>query len=405
MSILSEKKVLLGITGGIAAYKAAELLRLLIKAGAEVQVVMTRAAVKFISPLTFQALSGHPVRLELFDEAHEAAMGHIELARWADLVLVAPASADFMARAAAGMADDLLTTLCLASDLPLALAPAMNQAMWRHPATQDNAALLARRGVMIWGPAEGEQACGDTGPGRMLEPEALLPRVTGLLSAGPFDGVRVLITAGPTREPIDPVRFVGNRSSGKMGYALARAFRSNGARISLVTGPVALDPPAGAELCSVETALEMEAAVMSRVGECDIFVACAAVADYRPVDVPTQKIKKAQPQLEVQMVRNPDILSRVASLDDAPFTVGFAAETERHIENAKGKLQAKGLDMIAANLVGAGEGGFEQDDNALTVLWKGGLAELPMAGKGPLAEALVKLISEQYEKRDTAKDS
>ncbi|MCP5085637.1 MAG: bifunctional phosphopantothenoylcysteine decarboxylase/phosphopantothenate--cysteine ligase CoaBC, partial [Rhodobacteraceae bacterium] len=212
MSILIEKRVLLGITGGIAAYKAAELLRLLRKAEADVQVVMTRAAVEFISPLTFQALSGHPVRLELFDERHEAAMGHIELARWADLLLVAPASADFMARAAAGMADDLLATLCLAAGAPLALAPAMNQAMWRHPATQDNAAMLTQRGVLIWGPAEGDQACGDVGPGRMLEPEQLLHRVTGLLAAGPFDGVRVLVTAGPTREPIDPVRFVGNRS-------------------------------------------------------------------------------------------------------------------------------------------------------------------------------------------------
>jgi len=405
VSILYKKRVLLGITGSIAAYKAAELLRLLIKAGADVQVVMTRAAVKFISPLTFQALSGRPVRLELFDEAHEAAMGHIELARWADLVLVAPASAGFMARAAAGMADDLLTTLCLASDAHLALAPAMNQSMWRHSATRDNAALLAQRGVMFWGPAEGDQACGDIGPGRMLEPEALSQRVTGLLGVGPFDGVRVLITAGPTREPIDPVRFIGNRSSGKMGYALARAFRSNGARVSLVTGPVALDPPSGVEPCSVETALEMEAAVMSSVGECDIFVACAAVADYRPVDAPTRKIKKAQPQLEIQMVRNPDILSRVASLDEAPFTVGFAAETERHIEYAEEKMRAKGLDMIAANLVGADEGGFERDENALTVLWKDGRAELPMAGKGALAEVLVNLISEQYEKRDTIKDS
>lgn len=405
MSILSEKRVLLGITGGIAAYKAAELVRLLTKAKTEVQVVMTPAAVKFIAPLTLQALSGHPARIELFDEQHEAAMGHIELARWADLLLVAPASAGFMARAAAGMADDLLATLCLAANSPLAMAPAMNQAMWRHPATQHNAALLTQRGVHIWGPAEGDQACGDIGPGRMLEPEVLLQKVAGLLGVDQFDGVRVLITAGPTREPIDPVRFVGNRSSGKMGYALCRAFGLHGARVSLISGPVALDPPADITVCRVETALEMEVAVMSRIKECDIFVACAAVADYRPVDVPKCKIKKGQPQLQVNMVRNPDILSKVASLDHAPFTVGFAAETERHIEYAQGKLEDKGLDMIAANLVGSGEGGFERDENALTVLWKDGRMELPMTGKGPLAEALVKLVLEQYEKRDKVKDT
>ena len=405
MSELSGKRVVLGITGGIAAYKAAELVRLLCRAGAEVQVVMTRGATEFITPLTLQALSGRPVRQEMFDEAAEAAMGHIELARWADLVLVAPASADFMARLAQGMANDLLSTLCLATEAPIALAPAMNQRMWSNPATEANAKLLGQRGIRLWGPAAGEQACGDIGPGRMLEPSELLRHCVQLLAGGPLSGVRVLLTAGPTREPIDPVRFIGNRSSGKMGYALARAFRGVGAQVTLISGPVALSTPAGVKRIDVETALEMEHAAMAGVGDCDLFVACAAVADYRPAEVAQRKIKKSQQGLDLNLVRNPDILAQVAALPGAPFTVGFAAETESVVEQAEVKRQAKGVDMIAANLVGAEVGGFERDDNALTVLWAGGQRELPMASKEQLAESLVALITEQYDEKNSIKDS
>jgi phosphopantothenoylcysteine decarboxylase/phosphopantothenate--cysteine ligase len=405
MSELSGKRVVLGITGGIAAYKAAELVRLLCRAGAEVQVVMTRGATEFITPLTLQALSGRPVRQEMFDEAAEAAMGHIELARWADLVLVAPASADFMARLAQGMANDLLSTLCLATEAPIALAPAMNQRMWSNPATEANALLLGQRGIRLWGPAAGEQACGEVGPGRMLEPAELLGHCLELLAGGPLSGVRVLLTAGPTHEPIDPVRFIGNRSSGKMGYALARAFRGAGAQVTLVSGPVALPTPAGVARMDVETALEMEQAAMAGVGDCDLFVACAAVADYRPAEVAQGKIKKSQSELDLGLVRNPDILAQVAALPAAPFTVGFAAETESVVEQAEAKRQAKGVDMIAANLVGAESGGFERDDNALTVLWSGGQRELPMASKERLAESLVVLITEQYYEKNPIKDS
>ena len=404
MSGLIGKKLLLGITGGIAAYKAAVLVRLLRKAQAEVQVVMTRAATEFITPLTLQALSGRPVRHSLFDPGHEAAMGHIELARWSDLILVAPASADFMARLAAGMADDLLATLCLASEAPLALAPAMNQGMWRNPATADNLERLRRRGRLIWGPADGEQACGDTGPGRMLEPEALLQKLGDFFAGGPLQGMRVLLTAGPTREPIDPVRYLSNRSSGKMGYALARAFVARGAEVVLVSGPVALPAPVGITRLDVETALEMEAAVMERAGECDIFVACAAVADYRPLLQSDQKIKKERQRLELGLTRNPDILAEVAGLPRPPFTVGFAAETQHPSEYAEKKRRIKGVDMIAANLVGAAEGGFERDENALILLWEGGRSDLPMAEKGQLAASMVDQIIENYEQRDTAED-
>jgi phosphopantothenoylcysteine decarboxylase/phosphopantothenate--cysteine ligase len=332
---LKGRKILLGVTGGIAAYKSAQLVRRLRETGAEVRVVMTPAARAFVSPLTFQALSGNPVRWKLLDPQAEAGMGHIELARWADLVLVAPASADFMARAAQGLADDLLTTLCLASAAPLVLAPAMNQQMWRHAATQANAALLQARGVVLLGPAAGEQACGDVGPGRMLEPEAILAALPVAEGAtGPLAGVPLLITAGPTREPLDPVRFLSNRSSGRMGYALAEALARLGARVCLISGPVALDAPPGVERVLVETALEMQAAVLERVGEARIFVAAAAVADYRPVESAPAKIKKGQAELGLRLVRNPDILAQVAALPDAPFTLGFAAETERVEEYA-----------------------------------------------------------------------
>ena len=399
---LAGRRVLVGVTGGIAAYKSVELVRLLRKAGAEVRVVMTEGAAEFVTAMTLQAVSGHPVRQALFDPAHEAAMGHIELARWADLILVAPATASFMARLAHGFADTLLSTLCLASAAPLVLAPAMNQQMWAHPATQDNLALLQQRGVRILGPDSGDQACGEVGPGRMMEPEALLRElVTG---AAVLQGVRVLLTAGPTREPLDPVRFIGNRSSGKMGFALASAFLAAGASVTLVAGPVALETPVGVERVDVETALEMEAAVMSRAADCDLFVGCAAVADYRPAEVAAQKIKKdgSNTEMSIHLVRNPDILAAVAALPQAPFTVGFAAETESHEAHAEKKRLAKGVDMIAANRVGDAAGGFERDENALTVLWAGGRVELSLCEKRELARQLVSLIAERYEERDTA---
>lgn len=392
--------MLLGITGSVASYKSAELVRLLGKAGAEVQVVMTRSATEFIAPLTLQALSGKPVRQALFDEAHEAAMGHIELARWADLILIAPASANLLAKMAVGLADDLLSTLCVASAVPIALAPAMNQQMWQNAATQANLSTLKSRGVLIWGPAAGDQACGETGAGRMEEPGVLADRVDQQLSSGPLKGCRVLLTAGPTREPLDPVRFIGNRSSGKMGFALAEALKSQGATVVLVAGPVSLETPSGVERVDVESANDMYHAVDQRVERCDLFVACAAVADYRPAGVAEQKIKKSQEEMEIRLVRNKDILAFVAGRASPPFTVGFAAETEQHIEYAEKKRLAKGIDMIAANLVGGAEGGFERDENALTVLWEGGRSELPMGAKRVLAAQLVELIVGRYEQRD-----
>jgi phosphopantothenoylcysteine decarboxylase / phosphopantothenate---cysteine ligase len=400
MSDLTNKRILLGITGGIAAYKSAEVVRLLTRAGAEVQVVMTAAATSFITPLTMQALSGRPVRMEMFDQASEAAMSHIELARWADLILVAPATADFIARMATGMANDLLATLCLASTAPIALAPAMNREMWLNRSTQDNVELLAKRGVNIWGPADGAQACGETGPGRMLEPVELMERLKTNFSTGALSGVNVLLTAGPTREPIDPVRYVGNRSSGRMGYALAAALIDAGANVTMVSGPVSLATPPGVERVDVETALEMEREVASRVDGCDIFVACAAVADYRCAEIAEQKIKKSQDRLELSMTKNPDILLQVASGSNPPFTVGFAAETERLTQLAEEKRQAKGVDMIAANLVGGDQSGFGDNKNALTVLWDGGSADLPMMNKKDLARELVTLIIRKYHEKD-----
>jgi phosphopantothenoylcysteine decarboxylase / phosphopantothenate---cysteine ligase len=391
-------RVLLGVGGGIAAYKSADLVRRLRERGCEVRVVMTPAATAFVSPLTFQALSGHPVRTALLDPAAEAGMDHIELARWADRILIAPATADLMARLAAGLADDLPTTLVLASPAPVVLAPAMNQQMWRHPATQENLGRLRARGVRILGPAEGSQACGDLGPGRMLEPadiaDALL--VAEPSPASSLAGVRALLTAGPTREPLDPVRFLGNRSSGRMGYALAQALAELGASVVLVSGPTALPVPPGAERLDVETALEMHAAVMNRISDCDLFVAAAAVADYRPADPAQAKIKKAAPVLSVRLVRNPDILAEVAALPRAPFTVGFAAETDRLEEYAMGKLRDKGLDLIAANRVGDERGGFEREENALLVLWSDGRRELPMMSKTRLARELAQTIAERY---------
>ncbi len=397
MSNLGNRKILLGITGGIAAYKSAELVRLLIKAGAEVRVVMTEGAREFVQPLTYQALSGHRVYTDLFDAEADSAMDHIELARWCDLLLVAPASADFLGKLNAGYADNLLLTLCLASKQPVAVAPAMNQQMFANPATADNLASLRARSVLVWGPDEGEQACGDVGPGRMLEPEALLQLVDDRFRPGKLDGVSLLLTAGPTREVIDPVRYISNRSSGKMGYALAQAATREGAEVTLVSGPVALAPPAVARFIAVETADEMFNAVMQHAAQSDIFIACAAVSDYRVDEVAAHKIKKESDTLTLKLVRNPDILATVSALASGrPFCVGFAAETRQMEEYARDKLEQKKLDLIAANLVGGEGSGFESEQNRLEVFWNDGRHEIERASKAEVAKQLMDLIAERY---------
>jgi phosphopantothenoylcysteine decarboxylase / phosphopantothenate---cysteine ligase len=390
------KRILLGVTGGIAAYKGADLVRRLRERGAEVQVVMTASAQRFVTPLTFQALSGRPVRTELWDSAAEAAMGHIELARWAELVVVAPASADFISRLAAGRADDLLATLCLATEAPIALAPAMNRLMWANAATQANVTVLQQRGVRLLGPAEGDQACGEVGPGRMLEPDAIADLAeTLLMRGGPLSGKRVLITAGPTRERIDPVRFVSNRSSGRMGFAVAQAAREAGAVVVVVCGPVALPTPAGVRRIDVESAGDMLGAVLKEVGGTDIFISTAAVADYRPAQPPDHKIKKSTEKLAVEMERTVDIIATVAARPLRPFVVGFAAETEAVEQNARAKMLKKSLDMIAANEVGHDKA-FDCADNELVVLWRGGRRELGRAPKTALARELIALIAEVF---------
>jgi len=390
------KRILLGVTGGIAAYKAADLVRRLRERGAEVQVVMTAGAREFVTPLTFQALSGRAVRTELWDAAAEAAMGHIELARWAELVLIAPASADFLARLAAGRADDLLATLSLATQAPIVVAPAMNHLMWTNPATAANVALLEQRGIRRLGPAEGDQACGEVGPGRMLEPLDIAERIAALLAPrGALSGRRVLITAGPTRERIDPVRFVSNRSSGKMGFAVAEAARAAGAEVVMVSGPVALPAPAGVRRIEVESAAEMLEAVMKEAAGTDIFISSAAIADYRPAHPPAHKIKKVSEKLALEMERTVDVIAAVAARPDRPFVVGFAAETENVEQNARAKMLKKNLDMIAANEVGHDKA-FDCADNELVVLWRGGRRELARAPKASLARDLVALIAERY---------
>jgi phosphopantothenoylcysteine decarboxylase/phosphopantothenate--cysteine ligase len=400
MDYLCKRQVLLGITGGIAAYKSAELCRLLVTSGADVRVVMTRAATEFITPLTLQALSGRPVHLELLDTEAEAAMGHIELARWADLVLVAPATADFMARLAQGQADDLLTTLCLATDARIALAPAMNQAMWRDAATQDNVARLAGRGTVLLGPDSGSQACGDIGPGRMLEPQAILAMLGDRLPRGALAGRRVTITAGPTREAIDPVRYLSNHSSGKMGFAIADAAARAGAAVTLVAGPVALETPPRVERVDVVSARDMHREVMARIDRCDLFIAAAAVADYRPRLAAERKIKKEeQESLTLELERNPDILADVAARPDPPFTVGFAAETDDVAAHARRKLERKRLDMVIANDVSQPGIGFDSDYNAVIVLHDGVTRELPRTTKNKLAEQLVELIAQSCRSR------
>ncbi|MEM9314991.1 MAG: bifunctional phosphopantothenoylcysteine decarboxylase/phosphopantothenate--cysteine ligase CoaBC [Pseudomonadota bacterium] len=393
MGHLINRRVLLAVCGGIAAYKSAELVRALQENGAEVRVLMTRGAREFITPLTLQALSGHPVHDSLLDEEAERAMGHIELARWADLVLIAPATADCIARLVAGRADDLLGAVVLASKAPLLLAPAMNQQMWKAQATQDNLETLRRRDVRFIGPAEGEQACGDIGPGRMSEPGIIAAAAAAQFESRSLDGRRVVVTAGPTREPLDPVRFISNHSSGRMGFAIARAAAEAGARTDLVCGPVTLDTPPRVQRHDVTTAEEMLLQCEALAPTCDVFIACAAVADYRPLSAAEQKIKKSAEELEIRLRRNPDILTQIASRKPAPYCVGFAAETERVREHALGKLERKGLDMIVANDVSDPRIGFNSPNNAALLLWPGGERELPLSSKDVLARTLIEEIA------------
>jgi len=396
---LQNKRILLGVTGGIAAYKAAEIIRRLRERGAEVRVVMTDAAKEFITPLTLQAVSGHIVANSMFDPQAEAGMGHIELAKWADLVLVAPATANVISRLTTGMGDELLTTLCLASPAPLAIAPAMNMQMYLHAATQSNLKVLAERGVHIWGPGVGSQACGDVGPGRMLDPMDIVEEVTKFLQPAPQTDFSFLITAGPTREAIDPVRYISNHSSGKMGFALAEAAAAIGAKVTLVAGPVNLPTPKGVKRIDVESALEMQSAVEAEVAQHPIFIGCAAVADYRMAEVAPQKMKKTEGQegLSLQLIKNPDIIAGVAARTDKPFVVGFAAETQDVARYALDKLQRKGMDMIAANDVSRAGQGFNADQNALTVFWADGQQELPLASKQQVAQQLISLIIKRYQ--------
>jgi phosphopantothenoylcysteine decarboxylase/phosphopantothenate--cysteine ligase len=392
-------RVLLGVTGGIAAYKSPELVRRLVDRGCEVQVVMSRGAREFVGPLTFQAVSGRRVRDDLWDPAAEAAMGHIELARWADVVLIAPATANVMGSLAAGLANDLLTTVCLATTAPIVLAPAMNQAMWASAAVQANRAVLESRGVRFLGPAAGDQACGETGPGRMQEPleiASALLETWRSAAAGALAGRKVVVTAGPTREPIDPVRYITNRSSGKMGFAVAAAARAAGADVLLVAGPVALATPPGVRRVDVETAEEMFTAVHAAIAGADIFIACAAVADYRPESAADQKLKRSAAEMDLKLVRSPDTLASVASLPSPPFTVGFAAETHDVAAHARDKLERKRIDMIAANRVGR-DCGFDRETNSLTVYWPGGgSADLGEGAKPALAARLVELVVERF---------
>jgi len=393
---LENTNIILGITGGIAAYKTPDLVRKLVAKGADVRVVMTKSAKEFVSPLALQAVSGNLVSDDLLDKDAEAAMGHIELARWADKLLVAPATANFMAKLTHGLADDLLSTLCLATPAPICIAPAMNQQMWFADATQANLKILRQRGIQFLGPAQGEQACGDIGPGRMLEPQEIADLLTQQTPEQVLAGKRITITAGPTREEIDPVRYLSNHSSGKMGYALAIAAQELGATVTLISGPVNLLPPAKVLTVPVSSAQQMYDAVMQTTHNCDIFVGCAAVADYRIQQKTDQKIKKSDSELTLTFIKNPDILSDVAHLVNAPFTLGFAAETQNLREYALGKLQRKKLNMIAANDVSDSTIGFNSEQNALTVFWSKGEKKLDVADKQLLARQLMRLVTQRY---------
>jgi len=392
---LQNKKVLLGIGGGIAAYKSADLVRKLKERGADVRVVMSQSAQEFITPLTLQALSGYPVSSDLLDPSAEASMGHIELARWADLVIIAPATANLIARISCGMADELITTTCLATQSPIVICPAMNQQMYRDAATQANLVTLAQRDFTIWGPDSGSQACGEIGPGRMLEPIDIAQQAEQFFAPKPLAGLSLLLTAGPTREAIDPVRYISNHSSGKMGFALASAAAEMGAKVTLVSGPVNLATPANVSRIDVGSAQQMLDAVLPLVEQHHIFIGCAAVADYRVADIATRKIKKSTEETQLSLTPNPDILASVASHPKRPFTVGFAAETNHVEQYAKGKLERKKLDMIAANDVSDSSIGFNSDNNALSVFWHDGATQLPAVDKHTLAKQLLTLIAEK----------
>jgi len=404
MPLLAEKHIVLGITGGIAAYKSAEIIRRLIEQGAVVQVVMTEAAKAFIAPLTLQALSGRPVRDSLLDPSAESGMGHIEIARWADQIVIAPASADFIARLAGGMASDLLTTVCLATSAPIALAPAMNQGMWNNAATQRNIDTLTADGVSLLGPASGAQACGDVGPGRMLEPADIVNHLMDSGKVRALDGTNVTITAGPTWEALDPVRALSNHSSGKMGYAVAAAAAAAGASVTLVSGPTALNPPSGIRYQPVQSAEDMLAAVEREIEDCDVFIGVAAVADYRPAQSASSKIKKHSESVTLELVRNPDILARVAQSPKRPFTVGFAAETDQAIPNARDKLQRKGLDLIAVNQINATNNPFGSEENHLVLISETDEIDLGRDSKTALAEHLIAEIAHRYHDQHSTED-
>ncbi|USE36890.1 bifunctional phosphopantothenoylcysteine decarboxylase/phosphopantothenate--cysteine ligase CoaBC [Endozoicomonas sp. SCSIO W0465] len=402
MQQLSNKRIVLGVTGGIAAYKSAELIRQLTRLGADVRVVMTRAACEFITPLTLQALSHNPVHLDLLDTGAEAAMGHIELARWADVVLVAPATADFIARLAGGHADDLLTTLCLATSAPVCLAPAMNQGMWRDSVTQQNCEELLERNISLFGPGDGSQACGDIGPGRMLDPELIVEQTSRLFTHDILTGLNVLITAGGTREDIDPVRYISNHSSGKMGFAIAEAAVASGATVTLITGPVHLDTPDRVKRVDVVSARDMHQAVHDRIAGVDIFIGCAAVSDYRPAEVAREKIKKdpenGSETLDIKLVRNPDIIASVTGLDTPPFVVGFAAETHNVLGYAADKLRRKKMNLVVANDVGDRDIGFSSDANEVTVIGEALEEPLPRASKKVVSRKLLQIVARRFRK-------
>ncbi len=404
MSASTNKRILLGISGGIAAYKSPDIVRRLREKGFEVRVAMTRAACAFITPLTLQAVSGKPVHTHLLDAGAEAAMGHIELARWADTVLIAPATADLLAKLAHGIADDLLSTVSLATAAPIVVAPAMNRQMWEAQATRENVAALTARGVAFLGPGDGSQACGEVGPGRMLEPADISALIAARYNSDRLQGLSVLVTAGATREALDPVRFISNHSSGKMGYAVADAAAEAGARVTLVSGPTSLDAPFGVERICVTSAEEMLDAVMQRIRDSQIFIGAAAVSDYAPKEYAEQKLKKSGESMSITLVKTRDILADVAALDNAPFTVGFAAETTDVETYAKEKLSRKSLDMIAANRVGVPGSGFGSDDNTLTVYWSDGAERLELAPKLQIARRLVGIVADRYREKHSAQN-
>ena len=399
MNTLFNKRILLGVTGSIAAYKACDLVRQLRQSGCDVRVVMTRSAMEFVSPLTFQALSQHTVHRDLLDEKAESAMSHIELARWADAIVVAPASADFIARLSVGRADDLLCAICLASSAPLAVAPAMNQQMWQNESTQANIQLISNRNIRVIGPGSGDQACGENGPGRMLEPSEIIHEMMSMFVSQALSGLTVIVTAGPTREPIDPVRYISNRSSGKMGFALAQAVVKAGGKCILISGPVQLATPEKCERINVETGAQMLEAVQNQVRNANILISSAAVSDYRPAETATQKIKKQHTDLNLALIRNSDILEWVTEHNPNIFTVGFAAETIDVEQNARDKLARKNLNMIVANNVSDSDIGFDSDDNEVTVFWKEDQRTFYRASKHRIARQLIDLISQQFSRR------